>query len=83
MTNIEKSKMIKNMEEKKAAKRKASESEGASTGTTSELSEGKIRRAFKQRRLDEKTGPAGKVTGTAPAPVQGKIKSVLGNVFGR
>ncbi|KAF9278774.1 Activator of basal transcription 1 [Mortierella alpina] len=83
MTNIEKSKMIKNMEEKKAAKRKASEGEGESTGTTAELSEGKIRRAFKQRRLDEKTGPAGKVTGTAPAPVQGKIKSVLGNVFGR
>ncbi|KAF9959741.1 Activator of basal transcription 1 [Mortierella alpina] len=83
MTNIEKSKMIKNMEEKKAAKRKASEGEGTSSGTTAESSEGKIRRAFKQRRLDEKTGPAGRVTGAAPAPVQGKIKSVLGNVFGR
>ncbi|KAF9967477.1 Activator of basal transcription 1 [Mortierella alpina] len=83
MNNIEKSKMIKNMEEKKAAKRKASAGEGASSGTTPESSDGKIRRAFKQRRLDEATGPSGRVTGTAPTPVQGKIKSVLGNVFGR
>ncbi|CAO3566828.1 unnamed protein product [Mortierella alpina] len=83
MNNIEKSKMIKNMEEKKAAKRKASAGEGASTGTTTESSDGKIRRAFKQRRLDTTTGSSGRVTDTAPTPVQGKIKSVLGNVFGR
>ncbi|KAF8979348.1 RNA-binding ATPase activator esf2 [Entomortierella lignicola] len=79
LNNIEKSKMIKNMEEKKAAKRKSEEGEGTSVAS-SETSEGKIRRAFKQRRLGEEDSKAVK---TKTAPVQGKIKSVLGNVFGR
>ncbi|KAF9114420.1 RNA-binding ATPase activator esf2 [Mortierella sp. AM989] len=82
LNNIEKSKMIKNMEEKKAAKRKTSEGEGTSGGAASETGEGKIRRAFKQRRLGEGEQDI-KRANVIAAPVQGKIKSVLGNVFGR
>ena len=98
MNNIEKSKMIKNMEEKKAAKRKADGGEGSSGAgaatTSSSLSPATgpggetkgIRRAFKQRRLggegqsDSKTKTS--ETGSS-RPVQSKIKSVLGSVFGR
>ncbi|KAG0205856.1 RNA-binding ATPase activator esf2 [Mortierella sp. GBA30] len=83
LTNIEKSKMIKNMEETKAAKRKAAEGEGTgSPAAATESNDAKIRRAFKQRRLGEK-GPDVTTTSATPTPVQGKIKSVLGNVFGR
>ncbi|KAF9548730.1 RNA-binding ATPase activator esf2 [Mortierella hygrophila] len=87
LTNIEKAKMIKNMEEKKAAKRQASEMDStpaaSSTATAKSqvtTAEPKIRRSFKQRRL----GESSESTSAAPAkPVSGKIKSVLGNVFGR
>ncbi|KAF9402885.1 RNA-binding ATPase activator esf2 [Podila epigama] len=94
--NIEKSKMIKSMEEKKEAKRKAetessegtkkkakvsdtsksSSSLSSASASASASTEGNmkgIRRAFKQRKLEMETGK----------PVEGKIKSVLGSVFGR
>ncbi|KAF9434653.1 RNA-binding ATPase activator esf2 [Entomortierella beljakovae] len=77
MNSIEKSKMIKNMEEKKEAKRKVEDNE-ASAGAKSVVSENKIRRSFKQRRLGESDSVS-----TGSKPVQGKIKSVLGSVFGR
>lgn len=88
LTNIEKAKMIKNMEEKKAAKRQASEMDSTPTASSTATSKGKvtteepkIRRTFKQRRLGESSGST---SAAAPAkPVSGKIKSVLGNVFGR
>ncbi|KAG0299409.1 RNA-binding ATPase activator esf2 [Dissophora globulifera] len=79
LNNIEKAKMIKGMEEKKAAKRKAAEGEGAREDNS--VAEVKIRRTFKQRRLGGE-GEAGTAR-PASAPVAGKIKSVLGNVFGR
>jgi len=83
LTNIEKAKMIKNMEEKKAAKRQASEMDStpAASSTATSTAEPKIRRTFKQRRLGESSEST---SGAVPAkPVSGKIKSVLGNVFGR
>ncbi|GJJ72585.1 ESF2/ABP1 family protein [Entomortierella parvispora] len=90
MNNIEKSKMIKNMEEKKAAKRKAEEGEGSSTANTASTAAGGetkgVRRAFKQRRLGgDNDGDQKSRASEAPksGPVQGKIKSVLGSVFGR
>ncbi|KAF9939873.1 RNA-binding ATPase activator esf2 [Modicella reniformis] len=80
LSNMEKSKMIKSIEEKKFAKRKGAEDDGASGDiAVSDSSNAKIRRAFKQRRLDSDGEPSTK----ASAPVQAKIKSVLGNVFGR
>ncbi|KAG0250922.1 RNA-binding ATPase activator esf2 [Mortierella polycephala] len=80
ITNIEKAKMIKNMEEKKAAKRKAIMGDAAQP----ESRNTNIRRAFKQRRLGD-SSDIGNSTATisGPKPVEGKIKSVLGNVFGR
>ncbi|KAF9093733.1 RNA-binding ATPase activator esf2 [Mortierella sp. AD031] len=86
MTNIEKAKMIKNMEEKKAAKRQASDMDTTSNKTTVAAGEPKIVRSFKQRRLGESNSSSSepKASSSAPAkPVTGKIKSVLGNVFGR
>ncbi|KAK3837881.1 MAG: hypothetical protein JOS17DRAFT_679966 [Linnemannia elongata] len=88
LTNIEKAKMIKSMEEKKAAKRQASEMDSTPAASSAATSKGtvttaepKIRRTFKQRRLGESSEPTSEA---APAkPVSGKIKSVLGNVFGR
>ncbi|KAF8940652.1 hypothetical protein EDD21DRAFT_375979 [Dissophora ornata] len=83
LNNIEKSKMINSMEEKKAAKRKTTEDDGArGEAASSEASEAKIRRAFKQRRLGGDSEST-KTPNATSAPVQGKIKSVLGNVFGR
>ncbi|KAF9183606.1 RNA-binding ATPase activator esf2 [Haplosporangium sp. Z 767] len=80
MTNIEKAKMIKNIEEKKAAKRKATEGDAAQPETRNT----NIRRAFKQRRLEDGSGIGNSMTAISAAkPVEGKIKSVLGNVFGR
>lgn len=80
MNNIEKSKMIKGIEEKKSAKRKAAEDHGASgDAAVSSASEAKVQRAFKQRRLGGDVGSNARPS----APVQGKIKSVLGNVFGK
>ncbi|KAG0344708.1 RNA-binding ATPase activator esf2 [Podila humilis] len=101
LTNMEKSKMIKNMEEKKEAKRKAgdmsssdtnpkaatakitssfssstSSSTNTTTGAVSGGGGGGVRRAFKQRKL------GGEET-ARKAPVEGKIKSVLGSIFGR
>ncbi|KAK3841858.1 MAG: hypothetical protein J3R72DRAFT_482977 [Linnemannia gamsii] len=83
MTNIEKAKMIKSMEDKKAAKRQASDMD-STTAVSSKAtsSEPKIRRSFKQRRLGESNSSEIKASAT-PKPVSGKIKSVLGNVFGR
>ncbi|KAF9153985.1 RNA-binding ATPase activator esf2 [Linnemannia schmuckeri] len=90
LTNIEKAKMIKNMEEKKAAKRQASEmdftptaaaSSTASSKVKETTAEPKIRRTFKQRRLGESSESTS--AGAPAKPVSGKIKSVLGNVFGR
>ncbi|KAF9307072.1 RNA-binding ATPase activator esf2 [Mortierella antarctica] len=96
LNNIEKSKMIKSMEEKKEAKRKADVPEGnsestkkakkaassstssaptsAPSGATSDAAMKGIRRAFKQRKLGGEE---------SSKPVGGKIKSVLGSVFGR
>ncbi|KAF9911795.1 RNA-binding ATPase activator esf2 [Linnemannia zychae] len=85
MTNIEKAKMIKSMEEKKAIKRQASDMDSTTTTTASSketASEPKIRRTFKQRRLGDSNGSS-ETTVTPSKPVSGKIKSVLGNVFGR
>ncbi|KAI1310795.1 RNA-binding ATPase activator esf2 [Mortierella claussenii] len=88
LNNIEKSKMIKSMEEKKAAKRKAVAEEESATDasssaktTSQSANEVKIRRAFKQRRLGG-DGESNTAKSTA-VPLQGKIKSVLGSVFGR
>ncbi|KAF9924562.1 Activator of basal transcription 1 [Linnemannia zychae] len=84
MANVEKAKMIKSMEEKKAAKRQASEMDSASSTVTKSKEtseEPKIRRTFKQRRLEEPK--SGESVGVPSKPVTGKIKSVLGNVFGR
>ncbi|KAK3827794.1 MAG: hypothetical protein J3Q66DRAFT_306201 [Benniella sp.] len=79
LNNIEKSKMIKSIEEKKSAKRKGAEDyEDSGNGAVSSTSEAKIRRVFKQRRLGGDIESSAK----ASAPVQSKIKSVLGNVFG-
>lgn len=78
MNNIEKSKMIKSIEEKKSAKRKGAEDEHSGNAGVSGASEAKVRRVFKQRRLGEGVESNSK----ASAPVQSKIKSVLGNVFG-
>ncbi|KAG0000879.1 RNA-binding ATPase activator esf2 [Entomortierella chlamydospora] len=83
LNNIEKSKMIKNMEEKKAAKRKAAESKETNGGAGSESGEVKIRRTFKQRRLGGDGEVGTQAAKAKAAPVQGKIKSVLGSVFGR
>lgn len=96
LNNIEKSKMIKSMEEKKEAKRKADAPERNSestkkakkaassstssaptsvpSGATSDAAMKGIRRAFKQRKLGGEE---------SSKPVGGKIKSVLGSVFGR
>ncbi|KAG0037053.1 RNA-binding ATPase activator esf2 [Podila clonocystis] len=98
LNNIEKSKMIKSMEEKKEAKRKADAPEGnsastkkakkatssastsasapssAPSGATSDSAMKGIRRAFNQRKLGGEE---------SSKPVGGKIKSVLGSVFGR
>ncbi|KAF9124102.1 RNA-binding ATPase activator esf2 [Mortierella sp. 14UC] len=85
ITNIEKAKMIKSMEEKKAAKRQASDMDSTTTTTSSSKeapSEPKIRRTFKQRRLGE-SNSSSETTAAPSKPVSGKIKSVLGNVFGR
>jgi len=68
--------MIKSIEEKKSAKRKDYEDSG--NGAASSTSEAKIRRVFKQRRL----GGDVESNAKASAPVQSKIKNVLGNVFG-
>ncbi|KAF9362476.1 Activator of basal transcription 1 [Mortierella sp. NVP85] len=79
LNNIEKSKMIKSIEEKKSAKRKGAEDyEDSGNGAVSSTSEAKIRRVFKQRRL----GGDVESNAKASAPVQSKIKNVLGNVFG-
>jgi len=90
--------MIKNMEEKKAAKRKADEGEGSASVPSSSSSSAAapapatslgggetkgIRRAFKQRRLGGDNDGSKKIETVSSRPVQGKIKSVLGNVFGR
>ncbi|KAF9379752.1 RNA-binding ATPase activator esf2 [Podila verticillata] len=87
--NIEKSKMIKGIEEKKEAKRKAEAPGGestkkAKTATSSSTSTSSpsgataesmkgIRRSFKQRKLGVESNQA----------MGGKIKSVLSSVFGR
>ncbi|ORZ26611.1 hypothetical protein BCR41DRAFT_300893 [Lobosporangium transversale] len=84
LSNIEKSKMIKSIEEKKAVKRKAAEYENDNNEVVAnEESEPKIRRAFKQRRLEDHSESSTKPSTATRTLVQGKIKSVLGNVFGR
>ena len=77
--------MIKNMEEKKAAKRQASDMDNSTGKGTAAAQEPKIRRAFKQRRLGEgnDNSDSRSISSAPSKPVEGKIKSVLGNVFGR
>ncbi|KAG0227370.1 RNA-binding ATPase activator esf2 [Actinomortierella wolfii] len=79
LANIEKSKMIQSIEEKKAAKRKAAggeeaATEKAATGSDDKSNMANIRRAFKQRKLE---------TTKSPKTSDSKVQSVLSSVFGR
>ncbi|KAF9162066.1 RNA-binding ATPase activator esf2 [Actinomortierella ambigua] len=78
LANIEKSKMIQSMEEKKAAKRKAEDMTVGKAATAAAADDkdklANIRRAFKQRKLE---------ADSSAKPAEGKMKSVLSSVFGR
>jgi len=96
LKNVEKAKMIKNMEEKKRKKNEVSNNDESASGIVGKSrpeQEGAIaveeaRRRFKQRKLVTRevdmqvTG--GKVDSSDnTAVLDGKVKSVLGKVFGR